>query len=135
MSLLRRNKKQPLLTEPVVYPVGSAVRTEAGYFYIKSNTIRMRIPTERIVDSWCFHRIIDSTELALKNYKIMGKLGFRSGSLIYNVADSKMYLVSENKLRHITSPEALKTIGAVWDDAVTVSNTEIKLHEEGQPLE
>lgn len=133
MSLFKR-KTQKLPTEPIAYPIGSAVRTELGLFYIKSNTIRMRIPTERVAQSWRFHRIVNSNEIALKKYKIMGKLGFRSGSLIYNVADGKMYLVSENKLRHITSPEALDTIGAVYNDAFTVSNNEIKLHSMGENL-
>lgn len=64
----------------------------------------------------------------------MGKLGFRVGSLIHNVADGKIYLVSENKLRHIQSPEALDLIGAVYDDAMTVSDADVKLHEIGEPL-
>jgi hypothetical protein len=123
-----------LPTEPVTYPVGSAVESEGKYFYIKSNSIRMRIPSKYILDSWNFHRVIHTNEIALKNYKIMGKLGFRSGSLIHNVADGKIYLVSENKLRHILSPEALERIGAVYSDAVTVPDADIKLHDIGDPL-
>lgn len=133
MSLFKK-KIQQLPTDSVVYPVGSTVRTESGIYYIKSNTIRMRIPTERVAQSWRFHRIISSNEVALKKYKIMGKMGFRSGSLIYNVADGKIYLVSENKLRHVTSPEALERIGAVFNDAFTVSNDETKLHQIGEDL-
>jgi len=94
----------------------------------------MRIPSEDIVTSWRFHRVISSNEIALKNYKIMGKLGFRQGSLIHNIADGKIYLVSENKLRHIQSPKALSLIGAVYDDAMVVSDADVKLHEEGLPL-
>jgi len=118
-----------------VYPVGSAIRTDEGnLYYIKSAAVRMRIPSERILDSWSSHRVITSNEIALKNYKIMGKLGFRAGSLIHNVADGKIYLVSENKLHHIQSPEALELIGASYDDAVTVSIDDIKLHDIGEPL-
>ena len=127
-------KTSPLPTEPQTYPVGSAVLTEKGFFYIKSDTIRMRIPSEDIVSSWRFHRVISSNEIGLSNYKIMGKLGFRSGSLIHNIADGKIYLVSENKLRHIQSPRALALIGAVYDDAIVVSDSDVKLHEEGLPL-
>lgn len=135
--MFRRNHKHQVkssLTNPIEYPVGSAVRTEEGLFYIKSKTIRMRIPSERVLESWSFHRVITSNEVCLKSYKILGKLGFRSGSLLYNIATGKMYLVSENLLRHVQSPEALDLIGAVYDDAVTVSNTDIKLHDEGLPL-
>jgi hypothetical protein len=135
MSLFKRTQTpSPLPTEPQVYPVGSAVESEGKYFYIKSTTVRMRIPSEYILDSWKFHRVISSNEVGLRNYKIMGKLGFRTGSLIYNVADGKMYLVSENKLRHIVSPKALDLIGAGKDDAVVVPDSDIKLHEYGEPL-
>lgn len=132
--MLRRTKKPQRPSNPVVYPVGSAVESDGNYYYIKSSSIRMRVPSKRILDSWKFHRVIPSNELGLKNYKIMGKLGFRSGSLIHNVADGRMYLVSENKLRHIQSPEALVLIGAVYNEAVNVSESEISLHELGLPL-
>lgn len=129
-----RHQAKSLPTKPIEYPIGSAVRTEEGLFYIKSNSIRMRIPSERVLDSWSFHRVITSNEIGLKGYKIMGKLGFRSGSLLYNIATGKIYLVSDNKLRHVQSPEILDLIGAGYDDAVTVSDADIKLHDEGTPL-
>jgi len=130
----KRAPAKTLPSKPLVYPVGSAVESEGNYFYIKSPTIRMRIPSKYILESWRFHRVISSNEIGLRNYKIMGKLGFRSGSLIHNVADGKIYLVSENKLRHIQSPEALELIGAGKDDATTVPAADIKLHDIGDPL-
>jgi len=93
----------------------------------------MRIQSQYILDSWHL-RLITTNELALKNYKILGKLGFRSGSLIHNVADGKVYLVESNKLRHVQSPAVFDRIGAVYDDAITVPNDDIKLHEVGEPL-
>lgn len=130
-----RSKKTPSLpSSPVVYPVGSAVESEGHYFYIKSDTIRMRIPSKYILQSWRFHRVIPTSEAGLKNYKIMGKLGFRGGSLIHNVADGKIYLVEQNVLRHIQSPEVFDRLGAVVNDAVTVPLSDIKLHEIGEPL-
>lgn len=134
MLFRTRKTSKTLPTEPQVYPVGSAVESDGKFYYIKSSTVRMRIPSKYILQSWNFHRIIPTSEVALKNYKIMGRLGFRSGSLIHNVADGKIYLVSENKLRHIQSPEALELIGAGKDDAVTVPDTDIKLHDIGEPL-
>lgn len=130
----KKTETRSLPSNPVVYPVGAAVESEGNYFYIKSSIIRMRIPSKYILNSWNFHRVITTSEAALKNYKIMGKLGFRAGSLIHNVADGKIYLVEENKLRHIQSPEVFERIGAVVDDAVTVPLTDINLHEIGDPL-
>jgi hypothetical protein len=135
MRLRKKKTSQPSLpSNPVTYPVGSAVESNGEFFYIKSPTVRMRIPSEYILDSWKFHRIVHSNDIGLKNYKIMGKLGFRSGSLIHNVADGKIYLVESNLLRHIQSPKALELIGAEYDDAVTVPDADIKLHEFGEPL-
>jgi hypothetical protein len=135
MRLMRKREVQKTLpTKPLVYPVGSVVRTENGVFYIKNAGTRMRIPSEYVLQSWNFHRVITSNEIALKNYKIMGKLGFRAGSLIHNVADGKVYLVENNELRHIQSPEVFDLIGAVYDDAVTVPDTDIKRHNIGVPL-
>lgn len=132
--MFQKKQKKNQQSLPIDLPVGSAVRTEKSLYYIKSNTIRMRIPSERVLESWHFHRLVSSDEASLKHYKVIGKLGFRSGSLLYNIADGKIYLVSENKLRHVTSPEALERIGAGRDEAITVSDSDIQLHDEGLPL-
>jgi hypothetical protein len=59
---------------------------------------------------------------------------FRNGSLLYSQASGNMYLVSDNKLRHITNPDWLTYLGARRADAVWVSLAEINLHEKGEPL-
>ncbi len=132
MSLLRRKNNPPV--EPQVYPVGTCVKTEMGYFYISKPSYRLRIISTRVLSSWNFHRIAESTEKAVSNYKIMGKLGFRNGSLIYNIADGKLYLISENKRHQITNPDVLNLIGAKLNEIVTVSDEEMKLHSIGDEL-
>jgi hypothetical protein len=135
MFKLLKKKSQPLLpTQPVSYPIGTAVKTEKGYFYIKTSNRRLRIPSQRVLDSWKFHRVVETTEVAVTNYKISGRMGFRTGSLLYNLATGKMYLLENNELRHIESPDFLELIGAVYDDAVVISDEETKLHDEGLPL-
>lgn len=59
---------------------------------------------------------------------------FRNGSLLYSQASGKMYLISENKRRHITNPDWLDALAFNRSDAVWVSAAEINLHEEGPPL-
>lgn len=119
---------------PVEYPSGLFVKTEKGYFYIVSPSKRYRLISRRVLDSWNPQRVIETTEASVSKYRISAKMKFRNGSLIHNLADGKIYLVSEGKRRHITSPDVLERIGATRKDVVSVSLEEIKLHEEGESL-
>lgn len=132
--LTLRKKRRSLPSEPVVYPSGVFVHTERGYYYIVSPTKRFRITTERILNSWSPKVVIETTEAAVAKYRVAAKMKFRNGSLLYSQANGKMYLVSENKVRHITNPDILTRLNLRRQDAVWVSDTEIKLHEEGEPL-
>lgn len=129
-----RRKTQALPSKPVEYPVGSFVETEAGYFYISAPAKRTRILTKRVLNSWSPHRVIRTTEAAVKNYKAWGRMPFRNGSLIHNIGDGKIYLVEKGERRHITSPDVLERLGASLSDVVSVSIDEINLHEKGEAL-
>ena len=74
------------------------------------------------------------SEAALSGIKLVGKLGFRDGSLIKNIADGKMYLVSQNKLRHIVDPDVFDRYGLDRSIIMEVSEAEIKAHELGENL-
>lgn len=132
MHLRRRKRSLPKV--PVEYPVGSFIETEAGYFYIVSSSKRYRFLSKRGLDSWNPHRVIVTSEAAVSKYRIVTKMKFRNGSLIHNLADGKIYLIEENKRRHIINPDVLERIGASVKDVVSVSLEEINLHEEGEPL-
>jgi hypothetical protein len=135
MARLWKKAKPPTLPKtPTNYPHGTCVHTEAGYFLIRE-TKRYHLPTKRIVDSWGFHRIVPTTEAAVKHYRVAAKVGFRDGSLIYNLGDGKIYLISNNERRHIKSPEALELVGARITDPVLVSVYEANLQRQGADLE
>jgi hypothetical protein len=95
---------------------------------------RYYLPTQRVLDSWAFPRIVPTTEAAVKHYRVAAKIGFRDGSLIYNLADGKIYLIANNERRHITSPEALERVGARITDPVLVSEYEARLQRQGEDL-
>jgi hypothetical protein len=117
------------------YPVGVVVVTERGRFLINRDGKRYRIPTDRIFASWNFPLVTVSTETALAGYPIAAtKLGFRDGTLLNNIANGKMYLVSENLLRHVTSPRILSLLGLTKHDAVDVSDAEIKIMKVGEDI-
>lgn len=129
-----RKKRSSVPTTPQTYPTGSCVQTEKGYFYIRG-TKRYRLPTQRVLESWSFPRVILSSEAALGKYKVVAKMGFRDGSLIYNIGDGKMYLIENNLRRRIVSPEALDRIGASKNDATLVSEYEVELQDLGEDLD
>lgn len=116
-------------------PPGSFIETEHGYFYVVSTERRYKA-TPRVLQSWSPQRIIgcSETEPAVKRLKVAAKLKFRNGSLLYSQSTGKMYLVSDNKLRHITNPDILVLLGVRRQDAVWVSQDEINLHEVGMEL-
>lgn len=130
---MSKNRRQPI-SEPVDFPIGTFIQTEKGYFYINGPGSRYRLITQRVLESWKPHRIVQAAESALQRYAVKGKMKFRNGSLLYSQASGRMYLVSANKLRHITNPDVLDRIGAVRGDAVWVSLAELNLHEQGELL-
>lgn len=120
---------------PHEYPAGAAVVTEKGRYYLNKDGKRYRIQSDEIFWSWQFPLVIDTTEAALKNYPVaVNRLGFRDGSLLNNIADGKLYLVSESKLRHITNPQVLFVLGLDSNQALVVSDADIKIMKQGEPL-
>jgi hypothetical protein len=117
-------------------PHGTFLKTERGYFFVQDSTRRYRFSTLRVLESWSPQRIVNASEEepAVKKLKVAAKMKFRNGSLLYSQANGKMYLVSENKLRHIVNPDVLSDLNLKRSEAVWVSLAETQLHEEGEPL-
>jgi hypothetical protein len=122
----------PTIQTKTDFPYGTVVKTENGWFFLKDKT-RLRIPTQKILDSWSLS-VVQATESAVKHYITTGKLGFRDGTLIYNWGDGKIYLISQNKRRQITSPDALLKYGIDRGKMIEVSAEEAELQNIGEVL-
>lgn len=139
MNLLRRNRqtqsRAELPTKPVEYPSGICVKTEKGAYLIQKDGKRYRIPTKAILDSWNFPLIVNASEAALAKHPVgVLKVGFRDGSLLNNIADGRLYLVSAGKLRHIIDPAVFDRLGINHLMARVVSDAEIKMMSQGEPI-
>ena len=134
MLNLKRQKpiQKSLITSPTNFPSGIAVKTESATYWIKDGK-RYKLISDRAAQSWCFTTVL-ATEVALSGIKLVGKLGFRDGALIKNVSDGKMYLVSQNKLRHIVDPDSFIRYGLDRSKLVEVSEKEILAHDLGENL-
>jgi hypothetical protein len=124
-----------LIFTPQEYPAGTCVETTEGFFFINKDHKRYRIVSDRIFDSWKFPLVVYTSEQALAKYPVaLTKLGFRDGTLLNNLADGKLYLVSGSVLRHITGPDIMARLGITKDDAISVSDAEIKIMKTGEDL-
>jgi hypothetical protein len=77
---------------------------------------------------------VNATEAALTGFKLAGKLGFRDGALIKNIANGKIYLVSQNKLRHIVDPDSFIRYGLNRSSVIEVSEAEVLAHDLGENI-
>lgn len=122
----------PIPNTRTEYPYGLFVCTEAGFFLIREKG-RYRIPTIRVMASWSAPSV-QSSENAVKHLPILGKIGFRDGSIIQDFSNQKTYLVSRNKKRHITSPDVFDKFRLNKELITVVSHEEANLHEDGEVL-
>lgn len=129
---LKKKQQQPLIINPTVIPSGLAVKTDKATYWVKDNK-RYKIVSERAEKSWAF-TTVNATEQAIASMKVVGKLGFRDGTLIKNIADGKMYLISQNKKRHIVDPDSFNRYGLNRKSVIEVSEVEADIHEIGENL-
>ncbi len=134
MRSLKRWKpiQKSSITSPTNFPSGIAVKTDKDTYWIKDGK-RYRLISNRAADSWSFTTVY-ATENALSGFKLAGKLGFRDGTLIKNIADGRIYLVSQNKLRHIVDPDSFTRYGLDRSSVIEVSETEVSAHDLGEKL-
>lgn len=129
----RRKPSPPKPSSPTEYPSGACVVTEAGRFYINGK-FRHKIISDRIFDSWSFPIVVETTEAAVSRYVVVKSLGFRDGSVVKNILDGKIYVISKNERRPVADPDVLRRLGKDETKVVLASNREILLHKEGEVL-
>lgn len=132
MRLFKNTKNISTISQPTNFPSGIAVQTDKATYWIKDGK-RYKLISDRAARSWSF-TTVRATEAALSGIKLVGKLGFRDGTLIKNIADGKMYLVSQNKLRHIVDPDTFDRYGLDRSNLIEVSEAEIQAHDIGEIL-
>jgi hypothetical protein len=128
----KKKQQQKTVTKPTLFPSGIAVRTDTAIYWIKDGK-RFKVISNRAALSWNFPTV-NATEQAVSGMKIVGKLGFRDGTLIKNISDGKMYLISQNKRRHIVDPDTFDLYGLDRSNIIEVSEIEANMHDIGEDL-
>jgi hypothetical protein len=67
----------------------------------------------------------------MSGYISSGIIGFRDGSLVKDISDGKIYLISDSKRRHIIDPDVLEWMGT---EVLTIGQKELFVHPEGDKL-
>lgn len=131
MNILKnfQKKSQNKLYAPIV-PSGLIAHTEKGYFYVKGKK-RFKFVSDRAMNSWDLP-IIETKEPMMADYPINGVLGFRDGTLVKDISDGKIYLISDSKRRHVVEPDVLIWIGS---EIIKAGQKEIFVHAEGDKLD
>lgn len=132
MRLFSNTKNTLTISHPTNFPSGIAVKVDKATYWIKDGK-RFKLISDRAAQSWCF-TTVNATEAALSGFKVAGKLGFRDGTLIKNIADGKLYLISQNKKRHIVDPDIFNKFGLDRSKVIEVSEMEANAHELGESL-
>lgn len=131
MKFLKKSQEKslPKSYNPLI-PSGLIAHTDKGYFYVKNNK-KFRLSSDRAVDSWGLP-VISTLESKISHLTLAGVLGFRDGTLIKDISNGKIYLVSDSKRRHVINPDVLEWLGV---KPIEVGLNEALVHEEGEPLE
>ena len=123
-------KQSPQKTYNPLVPSGLIAHTDKGYFYIKG-TKKFKFVSERAMNTWRLP-VIKTKDEKLSKLVLAGTLGFRDGTLIKDISDGKIYLVSDSKRRHVISPDVLEWLNV---NLVEAGQKEVLIHEEGDSLE
>jgi hypothetical protein len=111
-------------------PSGLIGLNAGSFYYIKGNK-RFKFVSERAMKSWCLP-VLKIDAAFLNRLMSGGTLGFRDGSLVQDISDGKIYLISDSKRRHILNPDVLEWFEA---DMIKASQKEILIHTEGEPVD
>jgi hypothetical protein len=132
---MRKTKRPTEIVRPstqIAYPSGIAVTTEDAIYFIKGAS-KFRFFSPRAFDSWSLPATVGS-KASLAGFKLAGVLGFRDGTLIRTISDNRLYLISGNKKRLVTSPDVQTLYGLDFSRAMVVSDAEAAVHDTGEVL-
>lgn len=94
---------------------------------------RFRFASDRARKSWNL-KVVETNEYALRGAAIVGIVGFRDGTLIRDISDHKIYLISDSKKKHVADPDAILALGFAYKDIILVSSQEANRHRDGGRL-
>lgn len=128
----KKTPEIPVANYPVEYPDGVAVFDGINTYFIK-NGKKYKIMSQRAAESWNFN-VWHGSDRSLSKTPMAGIIGFRDGTVIKDISDGKIYLVSSNRKRHITTPDFFAKYGVDRSKVIEVSRKEVDFYKDGEPI-
>jgi len=131
MNILKvfQKKSNQIIKDAPFVPSGLIGSAAGSFYYVKGNK-RFKFVSERAMQSWSLP-VLKIDVAFLNKLASGGTLGFRDGSLVKDISDGKIYLISDSKRRHVVDPDVLSWINA---NVIDAGQKEILVHQEGEPI-
>jgi hypothetical protein len=131
MNILKAFQKKQIkqIKDAPFVPSGLIGLNAGSFYYVKGNK-RFKFVSERAMKSW-YLPVLKIDAVFLNKLTAGGTLGFRDGSLVKDISDGKIYLISDSKRRHVVDPDVLQWIDT---DIIEAGQKEVLVHQEGEPI-
>jgi len=117
------------------YPDGSLlqIQGEPGVWLIQNGYKKPFHSKGALISRFDINNIITINKNDLSQYPAGNPIKFAQYSLLSD-PDGNIYLLSDDKLRHISNEEVFRTIGFNYEEITQVPENEIDLYEPGDPI-
>ena len=125
--------------------ITSIITLDSGYVdvFLPSGKYAVSIGTEKKLDIRVLDYLmttveiekIDTNAYTIKTVRVPAAIGYRKDSTLMRVSDNPaVYVIKNGEKRVITSAELFQLLGYVWKNVIYVSQIEMEIYNEGEPM-
>lgn len=115
-------------------PDGSVARDDSGRSYYFVGGKALSISSDDIFLSWSFPSVFEVPDAISSTFVDGGKLGYRPGTVRFNLGDGCMYYFSPRERHKITGTQFLRELGIRPAHIKYASQSDVELHKEGSEI-
>lgn len=125
------------ITAETEYPQGALLQdSTTGGVYFVENGNKHPIKSREVLDNRFSYWIISpQTPEELAEYKLSDPVKFMDGTLVKDITEPAVYVISEEKRLPIPSEEIFLGLGYEWEDIVVTDTKSLEMHELGEVLD
>jgi len=114
------------------YPDGSLIKAQGdkGVWLIQYGVRRLITSYSTLLSRFNPKKILTITKTDLEKYEIGPSIKFSNYSIL-RAPDGKAYLVVDDQIRYISSPEVFRIIGYNWDEVMDVADEDLQAYQKG----